>query len=172
MKAVAGTPGTESGTDLEISVTRFLDAPRDMVFRMMISPLLIPAWWGPPGRRTEVDYMDVVPGGEWRFVQEDDEEAEYGFHGMYEEVDFPSRLTYSLEYEGQFGENRTETWTLADGGRQAGESRTELAMTAVFESRLARKAAMDAGLLEDLASSMDRLAELLGERPEKPDGSQ
>lgn len=149
--------------ELEFAMTHFFAVPRELVFRMMIDPLLIPNWWGPSGRRTEVGAMDVRPGGEWRFVQYDDEGDQFGFHGMYEEVEFPSRLTYSLEHEGEFGENRTEILTFAE----AATGRTELTVTDVFETRRARDEAMDAGLVEDFAASMDRLAKLLGDRGEE-----
>jgi uncharacterized protein YndB with AHSA1/START domain len=160
MDATEGTTGLEPPPVWEFALTRFLDAPRETVFRLMIDPLLIPRWWGPRRPRTVVDYMDVQLGGEWRFVQYDDQGNEYGFHGAYEDIDFPNRLTYSSEYEGTLSENRVEAVKLedADGG-------TQLTLTYVFDAQQARDAALDGGLLQDFADSMDRFAELLGEQP-------
>ncbi len=154
-RAESASPG------LELAMTRFFSSPRETVFRMIIDPLLIPRWWGAIGRRTEVDSMDVTPGGEWRFVQHGADGAEYGFHGTYGEVEFPERLVYSYEYEGMSGEDRTETITLAEDG-----NRTRLTLTAAFPSRRARDDAMAAGILEAFAVGMDRLAALLGEEDE------
>jgi uncharacterized protein YndB with AHSA1/START domain len=162
MDATKRTSGVETPPEWEFSLVRFFDGHRETLFRLMIDPLLIPRWWGPRRPRMVVDYMDVRPGGGWRFVQFDDEGHEYGFHGAYEEVDFPSRLTYSSEHEGMESENRVEAVKLeeANGG-------TQLTLTYVFGAQRARDAALDAGLLEDFAHSMDRLTGLLGERPEK-----
>jgi uncharacterized protein YndB with AHSA1/START domain len=162
METPSRTIGLEQPLELQTTMTRFFAAPRETVFRMMIDPLLIPRWWGPVRARTEVDSMDVEPGGEWRFVQYDDDGEEYGFHGVYQEVKFPERLSYSLQYEGTSGEDRTETVTLTED-----EGRTRLTLMDAFDSARARDDAMASGLLEGFAAGMDRLAALLGEGEEK-----
>jgi uncharacterized protein YndB with AHSA1/START domain len=163
MDATAGTTGLERPQEFEFTMTRFFAAPRETIFRIMIDPLLIPRWWGPARARTVVDNMDVRPGGEWRFVQYDDQGEEYAFHGSFQEVEFPARLSYSLEREGTAGEDRTETLTLADT-----EGRTQVTVSASFETHRARRAAMDAGIMEDFAAGMDRFAALLGETDDTP----
>src|SRR6266480_7803554 len=55
-------------TDLEIHITREFDAPREVVYKAMTDPKLIPQWWGPRRSTTSVDKMEVRPGGSWRFV--------------------------------------------------------------------------------------------------------
>src|SRR2546429_2417639 len=52
-------------SDIEIQVTREFDAPRDIVYKVMTDPKLIPQWWGPRRLTTIVDKMDVKPGGSW-----------------------------------------------------------------------------------------------------------
>ena len=46
-------------SDKEILITREFDAPRDVVFKAMTDPNLIPRWWGPRGYTTIVEKMDV-----------------------------------------------------------------------------------------------------------------
>src|SRR5438128_12053369 len=70
----------------EILITREFDAPRELVFKACTDPKLIPQWWGPRYLSTEVDKMDVRPGGQWRFLNRDAEGNEYAFHGVYHEV--------------------------------------------------------------------------------------
>lgn len=50
----------------EITITRVFDAPRELVFKAMMDPSLLPKWWGPRDHWTKVDRMDVKPGGSWR----------------------------------------------------------------------------------------------------------
>src|SRR6266851_3996528 len=57
----------------EIVITREFDAPRELVFKACTDPKLIPQWWGPRSLTTEVDKMDVKPGGQWRFINRDAE---------------------------------------------------------------------------------------------------
>ena len=66
----------------EILITREFDAPRELVFKVCMDPKLIPEWWGPRYLSTEVDKMDVKPGGEWRFINRDAEGNAYAFHGV------------------------------------------------------------------------------------------
>ena len=60
-------PATASSTftaakkgDREIVLTREFDAPRDLVFKTMTDPTLIPKWWGPRRYTTIVDKAGQV----------------------------------------------------------------------------------------------------------------
>src|SRR5437660_3819532 len=73
-------------SDKEILITREFDAPRDVVFKAMTDPNLIPRWWGPRAYTTEVDQMDVRPGGKWRFINRTPDGTAHGFRGEYREI--------------------------------------------------------------------------------------
>jgi uncharacterized protein YndB with AHSA1/START domain len=68
----------------EVTITRVLDAPRELVFEVCTALNLIPHWWGPRSLATIVDQMDARPGGIWRFVQRDPNGNEYAFHDVYQ----------------------------------------------------------------------------------------
>jgi uncharacterized protein YndB with AHSA1/START domain len=87
----------------EVIVTRMIHAPREVVFKTVTDPLLVPRWWGPRRLTTTVHKMTVMPGGMWRFLQRDKEGKEFGFHGVYHDVIIPERLVYTMEYEGMPG---------------------------------------------------------------------
>lgn len=53
----------------EIIVTRTYNAPRELVYKTVTDPKLIPQWWGPKMLTTTVEEMEVRPGGQWRFVR-------------------------------------------------------------------------------------------------------
>src|SRR5574340_907548 len=76
----------------EILITREFNAPRELVFKVCMDPKLLPEWWGPRYLTTEVDKMDVRPGGQWRFINRDVEGNAYAFHGVYHEICAPERI--------------------------------------------------------------------------------
>jgi len=53
----------------EVIVTSIYNAPRELVYKTVIDPLLIPKWWGPSRMNTTVYKMNVMAGGIWRFLQ-------------------------------------------------------------------------------------------------------
>ena len=64
------TTSTTGPTERKMIMTRFFDAPRELIFKAYIDPNLIRQWWGPKRlTTTTVVKMDVRPGGIWRFVQ-------------------------------------------------------------------------------------------------------
>src|SRR5512142_1623111 len=141
----------------EIIITRVFDAPRELVFKMMTDPKLIPQWWGPKYLTTTVDRMDVKPGGSWRFVQRDANGNEYGFHGVYHEVEPSKRLVYTFEFEGVAGHVALETVRYEEF-----EGKTKITDQAVFQSVEDRDGMLNSGMESGASESNDRLAELLG----------
>jgi uncharacterized protein YndB with AHSA1/START domain len=143
----------------EIVITREFDAPRELVFKAFTDPTLIPQWWGPRSLSTQVDTMDVRPGGQWRFLNRDAEGNEYAFHGVYHEVRAPERIIDTFEFEGlpETGHVTLETMELEalPGGR------TKLIAQSVFQSVADRDGMLRSGMEEGVNETYDRLAELL-----------
>ena len=143
----------------EILITREFDAPRELVFKAVTDPELIPQWWGPRYLSTEVDKMDVRPGGQWRFINRDAEGKEYAFHGVYHEILAPERIIDTFEFEGlpETGHVTLETMKLEKlpGGR------TKLTVQSVFQSVADRDGMLQSGMQEGVNDTYDRLAELL-----------
>ncbi len=158
MTAKTTTISAEPGKQ-ELLITREFDAPRELVFKACTDPNLIPQWWGPRYLSTQVDKMDVRPGGQWRFINRDAQGKEYAFHGVYHEILAPERIIDTFEFEGlpQTGHVSLETLTLEElpGGR------TRLTSQSVFRSVADRDGMLQSGMEEGLNESYDRLAELL-----------
>src|SRR5258707_7165715 len=57
--------------ELELTVTRLFDAPRETVFRAWTDPEQAALWWGPRGFTTISCEMDVRPGGAYRACKRD-----------------------------------------------------------------------------------------------------
>jgi uncharacterized protein YndB with AHSA1/START domain len=156
-------PATRSATttitlpsDLEILITREFDASREVVFKAMTDPALIPRWWGPRGYTTRVDTMDVRPGGKWRFVNGIPGGEEHGFRGEYREIVPSERIVQTFEWEGLPGHISVETavFTEKDG-------RTLLTNHTVFASREDRDGMIQSGMEKGLRETHDRFAEVL-----------
>jgi uncharacterized protein YndB with AHSA1/START domain len=143
----------------ELVITREFDAPRELVFKTVMDPELVSQWWGPRYLSTEVDKMDVRPGGQWRFINRDAEGHEYAFHGVYHEVLAPERVIDTFEFEGvpETGHVTLETMRLEElpGGR------TRLIAQSVFQSIIDRDAMLQSGMESGVNDTYDRLSELL-----------
>jgi uncharacterized protein YndB with AHSA1/START domain len=150
MKVVAD-PGTQ-----EIIITRSFDAPRDLVFTAFTDPEAVGQWWGLDSTETVVDQLEARPGGRWRFVEREGDGSEYGFHGVYHDVQAPERLVYTFEFEGMPGHVLLETVVLEDQG-----GRTLVTDTSVFQSVADRDGMLQSGMESGAAESMDRLDEYL-----------
>ena len=145
-------------SDREILITREFDAPRDLVFKAMTDPDLIPRWWGPRAYPTVVDKMDVRPGGAWRFVNRTPDGTEHGFRGEYREVVPSERVVWTFEYEPMAGHISVETATFAER-----DGRTVLTVRSVFSSKEDRDGMIQSGMEKGLVETHDRFAELLVE---------
>lgn len=145
-------------SDREILITREFDAPRDLVFKAMTDPDLIPRWWGPRAYTTVVDKMDVRPGGTWRFLNRMSDGSEHAFRGEYREVVRPERIVQTFEYEPMAGHVSVETATFTEHN-----GRTLLTVRSVFSSVEDRDGMIQSGMEKGLVETHDRFAELLVE---------
>lgn len=143
-------------SEKEITITRVFAAPRDRVFAVLTDPTLIPQWWGPRRMTTEVDQMDVRPGGTWRFINRDADGTEYAFHGVYQEIVAPERVVQTFEWEGLPGHVSVETMTLEEYDGQ-----TTMTATSRFDTTEDRDGMLHSGMEEGARETWERLAALL-----------
>lgn len=140
----------------ETVITYTFDAPRDKVFTIFTDPGLIPQWWGPRYLTTEVEKMEVQPGGIWRYIQRDEAGNLFAFKGVYHEVLPPERLTYTFEYEGEPGHILLETVSF-----EAQDDKTKIIEKAVYQSVQDRDDMLIEGMEGGARESLERLSELL-----------
>ena len=147
-------------SDLEILITREFDAPRDVVYKAMTDPKLIPQWWGPRRDTIAVDKMEVRPGGKWRFVATQPDGTTYAFRGEYRELIPAEKIVQTFEFEPMSGHISVETATLTDlpGGRTLFTTRS------VFTSKEDRDGMIESGMESGLRETYDRLDEVLADR--------
>lgn len=142
---------------LAFTMSRIFDAPRELVWEIVIDPNQVPKWWGPGYATTIVDRMDVRIGGSWRFIQKEPEGNEYAFSGVYREVTPPERLVYTFEFEPMAGHAATETITF----RELPDHKTEMTSETAFNSLEDLEGMLQTGMEGGAEDSWDRLEELL-----------
>jgi len=148
---VVAEPGS-----FEILTSRTFDAPRELVYRAFTEPELIKRWWGPRALGTIVDKLEPHTGGGWRFIHNDDDGNEYGFHGVFHDVTPGERIVQTFEFEGMPGHVALETMTLTET-----DGKTTIAGSSIFQSVADRDGMVESGMEGGWSESMDQLAELL-----------
>ena len=91
-----------STADREIVITRVVDAPRELVFKVWTDPEHVVHWWGPEGFTNTLHHMDVRPGGTWHHTMHGPDGTDYDNRYTYVEVTPPSRLVYKHDSAPKF----------------------------------------------------------------------
>jgi uncharacterized protein YndB with AHSA1/START domain len=137
---------------------RTFDAPRELVWKALTDPDLVPRWWGPHGTTTRVVEMDVRAGGKWRYVSSAADRDDVEFYGEYLEVDPPSgyRWTFMFDVEGIGPQGGPETLMLEEvDGKTKVTSIGHMGSAEIIEGALAT------GMVKGALETWDRLAALL-----------
>lgn len=148
---ITAEPGTS-----QIIITRDFDAPRGLVFRTHTDPQLLVQWLGPRDLATTVERYDTRNGGTWRYLQNDTQGNQYGFHGVFHGDPSPDAIVQTFEFEGAPGHVCLQTVTFAEHG---GATRMRTVMA--FQSVADRDAMIAAGMQRGTRDSGDRLDDLL-----------
>ena len=78
----------------ELSISRVVNAPRELVWKVWTSPDHIKHWWGPSGFTNTISKMDVKIGGEWEFIMHGPDGTDYKNKSVYKEVVKYEKLVY------------------------------------------------------------------------------
>jgi uncharacterized protein YndB with AHSA1/START domain len=81
-------------TGREISMTRLLNAPREMVWKVWTEPEHISKWWGPNGFTDTIEKMDLKPNGEWNHVLHGPDGTDYKNASVFVEVLKPEKIVF------------------------------------------------------------------------------
>lgn len=143
----------------EIVMTRTFAAPRALVFEAHTRPELVRQWLlGPEGWSMPVCEINLRVGGRYRYVwRRDKDGSQMGMGGVYREIVVPERLVCTEKFDQAWypGES-LNTLLLAEHG-----GKTTLTQTMRLESRAARDAILKSGMESGVATSYNRLDNLL-----------
>jgi uncharacterized protein YndB with AHSA1/START domain len=148
---VLANPGVQ-----EVVIIRTFDALREIVFRAYTDPELIPQWWGPAKYRSTVEKLDARPGGEWRFVQSDEQNNVFAFRGVYHQVRAPELIVQTFEFEPVADHVELQIARFEEKG-----GRTTVTAKSVYLSVEDRDGELNAGMVAGMNEGFDRLDALL-----------
>jgi uncharacterized protein YndB with AHSA1/START domain len=163
-----------SVADRAVTLTRWLDAPREHVWAAWTDPAQLALWWGPNDFTTPVVRTDLRTGGALRIVMRSPAGGDYPIVGEYLEIVPPSRLVFTdladelpADWHAQLDRERspetrgrplrivvTVTFEERDGG-------TLLTIANAFESDDERDAVMRLGAADGWAEMLEKLDKLL-----------
>lgn len=83
--------------DRMFTLSRWLDAPRDRVWRAWTDGRELAQWWGPHGYTNPVAEADVRPEGALRIVMRSPDNVDLQMSGRFLDVDPPYRLVFTDE---------------------------------------------------------------------------
>jgi uncharacterized protein YndB with AHSA1/START domain len=78
----------------ELKISRLLNAPRELVWKVFTEPGHIKNWWGPNGFTNTIFTMDVQPGGVWDFVMHGPDGTDYKNKSIYSEIIQPEKIVF------------------------------------------------------------------------------
>ena len=145
---------TNNATNVgELTFTRIYEAPRELVFRCMITPEHLTHFWGPIGVSTPIENIkiDPRPGGVFETIMVNDANGdEYPFRSIFVEVREPEKIVWTEpDVEG----GMTTSITFKD----LGLGRTEVVTHQTNVPEMYRSPEAQAGM----QSSFDRFAAYL-----------
>jgi uncharacterized protein YndB with AHSA1/START domain len=78
----------------ELTITRVLNAPIELVWKVWTDPEHIKNWWGPNGFTNTIFEMDIKPGGNWEFTMHGPDGKDYKNKSVFKEIVKHRRIVY------------------------------------------------------------------------------
>jgi uncharacterized protein YndB with AHSA1/START domain len=143
--------------DRELVMTRIINAPRDLVFKVWTEPKHMAKWWGPNGFTNTIHAMDVKPGGSIDFIMHGPDGTDYPNYIFYKEVVRPSKLSFLHGSKPNDPGSFNVTVTFKELGQK-----TEITMHMVFNTQEEKDIVVEKyGAIEGNKQTMDRLESYL-----------
>ncbi len=144
--------------DRELFISRVLNAPRQLVYKVWTSPEHMPHWWGPNGFTNTIIEMDVRTGGKSRYIMHGPDGIDYPNLMSYTDVIENEKLVYIHgEDENSVDANFHVTAIFEDEGEG-----TRISMRMVFATAEEKKRVVEEyGAEEGQMQTMNRLEEYL-----------
>ena len=156
MSASANSIRTEP-QDRVLVIERSFDAPREMVWDAFTKTDHLINWMGPRAYPAASFQADVRPGGKWRGVLRSTEgQQDLGQSGKYLEVERPSRLVYTFEWDKHDEQDETFETVITVLFEDRGSKTLMKFYQSVFNTTSNRD-----GHIRGWNSSFDRLADYL-----------
>jgi uncharacterized protein YndB with AHSA1/START domain len=83
-----------STAEREILISRLVNAPRELVFKVWTEKEHLEKWWGPDGFTTTTSEFDFKPGGTWIHMMHGPDGIDYPNEVYYQTIVPPERIEY------------------------------------------------------------------------------
>ena len=104
-----------------LEITRVVDAPRDVAFKIWTTPRHLARWWGPKDFTPIIERLEFREGGAYRHTIHKDDHH-HGMSGVYREIVVPERIAFTFAWDNEIGAARRRD---ADHGHlRSGRRRT------------------------------------------------
>lgn len=144
---------------LDLSLTRIVDLPRERLWQAWTSPEHVKKWWAPAPLITLECEMDLEPGGAFRTVMQAPDGTRYPVEGCFLEIVPCSRLVFTDALDAGFRPARepffTAVITLEDLG-----GRTRYTARALHRTPADRRKHEDMGFHQGWGKCLDQLVEV------------
>jgi uncharacterized protein YndB with AHSA1/START domain len=146
--------------DREVVVSRLVDAPRELVFKVFTDPKHVVHWWGPRNFTNTVHEIDIRTGGIWRFDMNGYGQT-FSNKILYKEVVKPERLVliHGKDVANMEEDEATFEQVITFESK---EKKTLVTMKAVFQSaEYLQRIIKEYHVIEGGEQNMDKLEEYL-----------
>jgi uncharacterized protein YndB with AHSA1/START domain len=126
-------------SERELTITRLLNAPRNLVFNVWTQPAHFTQWLGPKDFVATSCQMDVRPGGTYRACIRSPEGSDHWMQGVYREIVEPERLVFTFAWLDEDGQPKHETLITVTFTEQNNQTLMTFHQ-AIFESTESRNA--------------------------------
>ena len=152
-------PATLPDDSKTLTITRTLNAPRALVWKMFSDPYHLAQWWGPEGYSNRVEKLDFRTGGSWRHVMIGPDGRELPTDNVILEVAEPERIVYRNAPADPklFGDNPPPAFTKTVTFEDLGDGRTQLTLLCTFDTAEHRDAVVRRGFSIGTNQSFDKL---------------
>jgi len=143
----------------EITITKILDAPRELVFAAWTDAEQLARWWGPEGYHVPEAASDPRPGGALSITMRGPDGTDHVMTGTYREIDPPARFVTEYLVVGDAGLrllSAVTTVTLIDH-----DGKTELTVHERAEALAPDAVMMLGGMEVGMTQSLRRLDDVL-----------
>lgn len=144
----------------ELTITRIIDAPRALIFKMWTDPKHMAQWWGPRDFTNPVCELDARPDGAIRIHMRGPDGVVHPMTGTFREIVEPERLVFNAVAEDEAGNPLLEALTTITFAEHGGKTKLMVQASAVGIAPVAVQ--MLEGMEAGWTQSLERLAELVG----------
>jgi uncharacterized protein YndB with AHSA1/START domain len=158
---------TAEPDQLDLSLERTFDAPKELVFKAFAETELFKKWWGGAAdAETIIDKHEPKAGGSWRFVEKG-KDGEFAFRGVYHTFSLNEGIIQTFEWEGMPGHVLLESMRFEEDEvppspeASEGLKKTTLKAISVFMSQEDRDGMIASGMESGAGKAYDQLEKLL-----------